>query len=680
MNNRYVRALGALALVATAACSESEPAGALDPELESKVVFAPPFVTYEAESGSYTGSLVGPGTTYHTVESEASGRKYVHLAATGSYVQWTTTAAGNGLNLRYNMPDAAGGGGTTGTLSLYVNGAKVQTLNLSSKFAWVYGDTVSNPVWYSNDPSAGSPHRFFDQTHFLLATTIPAGATVKLQKDAADAAAYYNIDFIDLESVPGALGQPAGSQSITSFGAVANDGNDDTAAFNSAVSAAGNGGTVWIPAGTFSLNSRPNAFANNVTIRGAGMWYSVLDGVGASFTPNAKTIKLYDFAMSGGTTLRDDSQLQAGIDGGGNGFGANSVVQNLWLYHLKVGIWTGPTTLGLAISNSRVWDTYADGINLYNGTTSSSVTNTSVRNTGDDGIAIWSGGGNACTNNLITGNRVQFPIHANGIAVYGGAGNTVQDNTVSDIVQYGSGIYLANRFGEVPFSGTTTVTGNTLTRTGSFDPDYGYGDGGIRLEANDASMAGTYTISNNTVDSPTYAGVLFVGSGAITGVTFSNLLVSAPGTSGIETRNNVRGSATLTGSTYGTITNAAGANFVITSSGSGGATGAGGGGVTPVGPSGFTYVADENATYTLPAVGDVAYGANGSFNYRYAATGAVTFNNATFQDPSPGATKHGFYRAGPAGPAGYTYCAPDLGSFTLPSSSDVAYGANGAFA
>ncbi|HEY0189781.1 MAG TPA: RICIN domain-containing protein, partial [Kofleriaceae bacterium] len=191
---------------------------------------------------------------------------------------------------------------------------------------------------------------------------------------------------------------------------------------------------------------------------------------------------------------------------------------------------------------------------------------------------------------------------------------------------------------------------------------------------------GTYTISNNTVDSPTYAGVLFVGSGAITGVTFSNLLVSAPGTSGIETRNNVRGSATLTGSTYGTITNAAGANFVITSSGSGGATGAGGGGVTPAGPPGFTYVADENATYALPAVGDVAYGANNSFNYRYAATGSITFNNATFQDPSPGATKHGFYRAGPAGPAGYTYCAPDLGSFTLPSISDVAYGANGAFA
>jgi hypothetical protein len=499
--------------------------------------------------------------------SEASGRQYVSLSSTGQYVQWTASTTANGLNVRYNLPDAASGGGTTGTLSLYVNGTKVQSLSLSSQYAWVYGDSVSGSIWYSNSPSAGSAHRFFDQTHFLLSSPIPAGATVKLQKDSGDTATAYNIDFIDLENVGSALTQPAGSVSITSYGAVANNGSDSTAAFNAAVAAAGSGGTVWIPSGTFTLASRPTAFPNNVTIQGAGMWYSVLSGVGASFTPNAKTIKFYDFAVQGTTTLRDDSQLQSGVDAGGNGFGSGSVIQRVWFSHLKVGIWTGPTTSNLTIDSSRVWDTFADGINLYDGTSNSTVSNTSVRNTGDDGIAIWSGGGNACNNNSVHDNLVQFPTHANGLAVYGGSGNSLANNTVTDTIQYGAGLYVAARFGEVAFSGTTTATGNTLERCGSYDPDYGFGSGAIRLEAADNNMAATFTFTNNTVNNPTYAGLLFVGSGSITGAAFGSLTVNTPGTYGVETRSNARGSASFSNSSYGTVNNAAGANFTITTTG-----------------------------------------------------------------------------------------------------------------
>jgi hypothetical protein len=40
----------------------------------------------------------------------------------------------------------------------------------------------------------------------------------------------------------------------------------------------------------------------------------------------------------------------------------------------------------------------------------------------------------------------------------------------------------------------------------------------------------------------------------------------------------------------------------------------------------------------------VAYGANGSFNYLYGQTGTITFNNATFGDPTPGYPKSSYYK------------------------------------
>jgi len=63
------------------------------------------------------------------------------------------------------------------------------------------------------------------------------------------------------------------------------------------------------------------------------------------------------------------------------------------------------------------------------------------------------------------------------------------------------------------------------------------------------------------------------------------------------------------------------------------------------GPAGYTWCASENGSFTLPSTCDVAYGANGSFNYQYGKTGTITFNNTTFApDPIPGVAKSGFYK------------------------------------
>ena len=57
-------------------------------------------------------------------------------------------------------------------------------------------------------------------------------------------------------------------------GAVAGDGQDDVNAFRAAIAAAkSSGAEVWIPSGEFTLGSSQQV--DQVTIRGAGAWYSV---------------------------------------------------------------------------------------------------------------------------------------------------------------------------------------------------------------------------------------------------------------------------------------------------------------------------------------------------------------------------------------------------------------------
>ncbi|OQP56817.1 hypothetical protein A3860_09540 [Niastella vici] len=63
----------------------------------------------------------------------------------------------------------------------------------------------------------------------------------------------------------------------------------------------------------------------------------------------------------------------------------------------------------------------------------------------------------------------------------------------------------------------------------------------------------------------------------------------------------------------------------------------------------------------------------GTFNFKYAVSGTITFNNATFLDPIPNVVKAGYYRITGSGNP-WTKCADESGSYTLPGVCDVAYG------
>lgn len=62
-------------------------------------------------------------------------------------------------------------------------------------------------------------------------------------------------------------------------------------------------------------------------------------------------------------------------------------------------------------------------------------------------------------------------------------------------------------------------------------------------------------------------------------------------------------------------------------------------------PEGYTFCVNEYESYTFNNPVDLAFGANGSFVYKYNFTGTITFNVSSFgSDPANGIAKKGYYK------------------------------------
>jgi hypothetical protein len=494
-----------------------------------------PYVSYEAEYAATNAEVIGPSRRYLDMASEASGRQAVRLNATGDYVEFKLAQPANALTLRYAIPDSADGKGLDATLALYVNGKFKQNLKLTSKYAWEYG---SYP--WTNDPNQGSAHRFFDEIHALIGN-MPAGATIRLQKDKVNTADYYVVDVADFEQVASPLSAPKNFLSVTKYGAVANDGKDDTTAFKKAMAAAKKQGKgVWFPAGEFELGNGL-LYLDDVTIRGAGMWYTTLNG--AKFMGKGRNIQVYDLMIDGKLNVRDDEAHTNAFEGV---FGPGSVLQNIWIEHTKTGLWltelsdSPEYTDGLHMVGLRIRNLMADGINFCVGTSNSRMEQSEIRYPGDDGIAMWSFT-KPSVNNTARFNTVSLPWLADNIVVFGGTGNKIQDNVVKDTIVNGAGIAVSTRFNPVPFAGTTVVERNTLIRTGSHDNGYGIDLGAIWIFASDKDLGGKVEIRDNVALNSTYGGLLVHGTFNVSNVTLKNLVLDGMGTNGVEAASGVKG-------------------------------------------------------------------------------------------------------------------------------------------
>ncbi|SEO08835.1 Carbohydrate binding module (family 6) [Duganella sp. CF517] len=480
---------------------------------------------YEAEDGATNGVVSGPSRDYLTVEGQSSGRRLVSLQSTGARVEWTATQAANALVVRYSMPDAAAGGGTDATLSLYVDGVKVRTLALSSRYAWNYGAFP-----YSDDPAQGGATHFYDESRFT-GLAIAKGARVRLQKDAGDTAAYYKIDLIDLERIDAPLAMPAGFVDIRDFGARADDAGDDMAAVVGAIAAARAAGKgVWIPPGRFNLSGRPEL--DRVQVRGAGMWYSELHGTGGKggFMGRGNDITVADLLFTSDALRRKDADDNPGLEGD---FGAGSLIQNVWVEHMKVGAWLGANNDGLYMVNGRMRDTWADGVNFSGGVRNSRVSHFSFRNTGDDAMAMWSQNA-PNVGNSFSFNTAQLPLLANAYAIYGGESNKVLDNVAADTVVSAAGIAISTRFNAKPFAGTTEVRRNTLHRTGGFDPNWNTTFGGLWIYAEGQPISAPVVVDTLELNDSTYDGVLVTYNQSVTNLSLNNVNINRAGGYGLN--------------------------------------------------------------------------------------------------------------------------------------------------
>ena len=481
-----------------------------------------PYTRYEAEEASRSeGTSLERSDDLESTAIEASGQSYVALTSKDSSVDFTASVPGNALDMRFTLPDH-----TSGRVDVRVNGETAATLDLSSEAAWQYvgGDHVYDEP--SQAPSTTSARFRFDEAHTLLNRQVHKGDHIQIVKVGDDQNAY-GIDFIELEEALPEISRPAGAVSIADYrGAKPGDGVDDSDALIWAMNEAANSAskTVYIPAGSWELGRKIGVDHSDLTIRGAGMWYTNLrftsdqaGGGGFVFDRGVGGVTVTDFYMSSALTSRYGEKAQ--YKGFAGSAGANTRVANVWVEHFECGFWMGDYvdasqmtyTDGMVIENARIRNNFADGVNFAQGTANSTVRNSSVRGNGDDGLASWSSI-DASTNsqarvaeaNSFVDNTIELGWRASGIGIFGGKSHLIRDNLLINNFS-GAGIRLNTVFDGHNFDlntdGGITIAHNKLVRSGTTNDFYGNTRGAIDFQEVKGAIRNV-SVSDNVIVRP----------------------------------------------------------------------------------------------------------------------------------------------------------------------------------
>ena len=371
------------------------------------------------------------------------------------------------------------------------------------------------------------------------------------------------------ETVPAWPTTASTTRRVTDFGAVRDDGRDDTVAIQRALDAMKPGETLLFPTGRYQIaksvkvrvagvtvrgeagaiihGTNPDSMAvlieqDRVTIRGltftaitsgrrSAAWHARIAVAGTN--PDGTTRRTYD------TVIRDNKILPSG-DPGTPGANSSSSAGILMVKADR-----------FLIANNTVSRTLADGIHMTNGSKNGRVLNNIVRETGDDMIAVvsYADGGNAALNRastlkaewtqrvderldkniVIAGNAVGGQYWGRGISVVGGEKVTIARNRI-DNAPIGAAILLAREANYQTFGVTNVlVDSNTLRNVQNMAPTYDAlrtystsrrtGHGAVEIhasqftdEAADSALRGALTVRNvrvvnNLVERTTVSGV-----------------------------------------------------------------------------------------------------------------------------------------------------------------------------
>ncbi|HLO61081.1 MAG TPA: right-handed parallel beta-helix repeat-containing protein [Bacteroidales bacterium] len=414
------------------------------------------YVRYEAEQEKCItdGIILEPSYDQRTVQSEASNQSATNLVNKDSYIEWTSDRAADGLTIRFSLPDDSIGMGTSGNLILYVDGDSIQTITLSSYWAWQY-ILKSGSKYPDNLPNVNLkfPRMRFDEKHFRLNRVIAENASIRLVK-ADNNNAPYTIDFIELEKIPDALT----FESVPGENKVMytpESGKLQTFIAENA------GKTIFIPEGKYDVDGRIVINGNRTKIIGAGMWYTEIFFSASSdikSTYNKRGIETYSSeitvegmylnTINNKRYYNNDPVYQVGKGLMGS-FGSNSVIKNLWIEHFECGGWIEGSD-NLNIQQCRFRNNYADGMNLAYGSKNSVAEHCSYRNNGDDDMASWSRGTGLCENIVYRYSTSENNWRASGLGFFGGKQNKAYNIVIRDPME--AGFRITSDFPGMPFS------------------------------------------------------------------------------------------------------------------------------------------------------------------------------------------------------------------------------------
>jgi hypothetical protein len=177
-------------------------------------------------------------------------------------------------------------------------------------------------------------------------------------------------------------------------------------------------------------------------------------------------------------------------------------------------LYWGANTDNSTIKNSRIRDTFADGINMTNGSAGNLVSNNDARSTGDDSFALFNavdGGGGEVRDNVFENLSATLTWRAAGFAVYGGTNNIFRNLYVADMLVY-AGITISSLDFGIPMNGFG-ATPPTLWQNISVVRSGGHFWGaqtfpGIWIFSASKVFQGIRVSDVDIVD-PTYSGIMF---------------------------------------------------------------------------------------------------------------------------------------------------------------------------
>ncbi len=415
-----------------------------------------PYVRYEADQGALSNATIAMMSfNQKDLQSEASEQVCVDFSGKDASVEWKLKKEGDGLVVRYSVPDEQ-----SGVVDIYADNKLVGSLNLTSHYSWEYLTTNGNPnnVAVRND----NPKMRFDEVRLKLPSKIAAGGKLKLVRKSGN----IHIDFIELEPVPEEV--KADPNDLVYTG----DGSD----LQVFIDNKGGGKSIYLPAGVYNVNRELYFGVPNTQLKGAGMWYTQVNFTNEAYLQgglraNARDISFMDLYLT--TTRNSRSSSYKGINGV---FTKGSVIKNVWAEHFECGAWIAqynigdiPYADGFTMSYCRFRNNYADGINLCKGTRNAIVEHCSFRNNGDDDMATWSADGLECQNNTFRYCTAENGWRSAGCAIYGGINNKAHHLLIKDHVE--AGLKVNNAYPGVGFNegGMHEFSDITIIRCGTFN-------------------------------------------------------------------------------------------------------------------------------------------------------------------------------------------------------------------